>query len=818
MMQSSQSQTHEFQLEDYFWIVFRSRWSILAILAAAIWGALLKNDTSTPFYEATAKIWVQEGNQKAMPFMENLLMPGLGRASQLQTFREIILTRTIVEEAVRELRAEGLFAPLPVHRGKFMVWITNRLGIKPSNKTEQGDLTVEVWEQEAVKSLLKGGLKVEPSREADIITISVRQQTPERAQNMANKIAEVFQGFIQKDMQKRMKVTEQFATNQLQHIKGQLETTEKQLQEFQVSNQTINLDAEAQMIIENVGQLDIQKTQLTQKLEGAKAQLKSLTDDLSQLSQQVISAETLTDNPNVTQLEGQLHADSILLAELKHQYPALDHPQIQKLETRIRQTKEEIAREDQKKVISQTTTLNPIHQELKSNIIGVLAEIRSAENQLLVLNQRIQAYEKLMEEWPEKQLELARLKRKVLLDQELFSALESTRQEASIASAAELGSVKILEAADKPNRPIRPRKTMNLALGILVGLTLGIGLAFLRTYFDNTYPTLEEAQRQLESLPEPHPSFLGMIPAIEGGGEHRIPLITHDAPKSGAAEALRILRTKLQFLNPDSPLKTILVTSSVPGEGKSTIASNLAVTLAQMNKKVLLVDADMRRPIQHKTFTSAQLVHAPPSLPSQSDSSNPRLFASVGALEPVGGSSTDRRKPGLSELLIRMNEGDALEALNTVVKQTEVENLYLITSGTIPPNPAELVNSDMMHKLIELLRREYDYVVFDSPPVRAVADPIILSTQVDAIIFVFDIAKTRKFDVISGLESLTEAAAGKIGAVCNLTEAQQGGYYGYGRYGYSKYGYYSRYRYSSYYYYYYDSKADEDDQDKKGNA
>ncbi|MCZ6678821.1 MAG: AAA family ATPase [Candidatus Poribacteria bacterium] len=808
-MQVNQPQTHEIRIEDYFWIVFRSKWSVLAILVIAILTALLKNDVSPPYYEATAKIWIQEGGQQALPFLENLLMPGLGRATQLQTFREIILTRTILEPALQELKEEGRYDPLPVHRGASIVWIANLLGIQLSDKTEQADLTIEEWKRETIEALLEDLLTVEPSRDADIITIKVKQRTPERAQEMANKIAAVFQEFIKEDMRGQMKETEKFTTEQRDIVKAKLESAEEQLRQFQVLNQTINLEAEAEMIIQNVGQLDLQKTQLTQRLEGAKARLQSLTDKLNTVSQNVLSAETLTDNPNVLQLEQQLHGNQIRLAELKDKYPKLDHPEIKRLQARIKETQEEIAREDRQRVTSQTTSPNPVHQALEQQTIEALAEIRQIERQLQELNLTIESYDNLIEKWPEKQLELARLKRTLLLNQEMFSTLEATKQEASIVSAAELGSVKILERANIPDCPVSPRKKLNLVLGLLVGFALGIGLAFLREYFDNTYPTLEEAQRQLEYLPEP-PSFLGMVPVIEAS-DHRTPLVAHDAPKSGAAEAFRILRTKLQFLNPEIPLKTVLITSSTPGEGKSTIASNLAVTLAQMNKKVLLIDADMRRPVQHHVFTSATLVHAQQQLPSESSGDS----VSSGALEPLEISLADQRKPGLSELLVRMNELEPREALYSVVKKTEVDNLHLISSGTIPPNPAELLNSEVMQKLMELVEQEYDYVIFDSPPVRAVADPIILSTLVDTVIFVFDIAKTRKYEILGGIESLNESAAKKIGALCNLTNPQHGGYYGYGRYGYSKYGYSGRYRYS--YYYYYDSKDEADaDEGKRG--
>ena len=761
---------------------------IATILIVAFLVALLGNDIFPPYYEATAKIWVQASSQQGMPPIGDLLMPGLGLTTELQTYCEIIQTRTIVAAAIEELRQEGRSEPLPVHRGKSVVWLANRLGRQLTDKTEQGDLTLKEWKKETVKEILEDFLRANPSRDADIITIRVKQRTPERAQELANKIASVFLEFIKEDMSGQMKMTETFTGQQRDLVKKDLEKVEEQFRDFQVSEQTVNLEAEAEMLIQNLGQLDLQKIQLAQRLEGARGRLDSLTEKLSRVSDTVISAETLTDNPNVMQLEQARHNYQIQFAELRDKYPKGDHPNIKRLTARIQETEKEIADEDRKKITSQTTSLNLIHQALERQIIEALAEIRQVERQLQVLNQQIDNYDVLMKRLPDKQLELARLKRTLLLNQEIFSTLETTKQQASIASAAELGSVKILESADIPDKPVSPRTILNLVLSILIGLAFGIGLAFFKDYFDNTYPTLEEAKRQLEYLPAA-PSFLGMVPAIEESADYRIPLIAHDARKSGAAEAFRILRTKLQFLNPEVRLKTILITSSTPSEGKSIVASNLAVTLAQSNKKVLLIDADMRKPVQHKTFIPTRLVHLQEQLSSQSAEGSD----SAGALadpEP-------RKEPGLSELLIRINEDEPHEALSSVLKETEIDNLHLISSGTIPPNPAELLNSEIVPKMISLVEQEYDYIVFDSPPVQVVADPIILSTMVDTIIFVFDISKTRKDMILGGIENLVESAPHKIGALCNLTESKHNGY--------SRYGYYGGYQYGDSYY------SDDDD-------
>ena len=218
--------------------------------------------------------------------------------------------------------------------------------------------------------------------------------------------------------------------------------------------------------------------------------------------------------------------------------------------------------------------------------------------------------------------------------------------------------------------------------------------------------------RQLDALPE-SPSFLGVLPSIKKRNTYRLPLIVHDAPQSRSAEAFRVLQAKLPFLNPGAPVRTILVTSATRGEGKSTISSNLAVALAQRGNKVLLIDADMRRPSQHNTFPGDQ----PAQAEEVAETSAPEF--------PIA--RVDARKPGLSEVLIHLNSENRDDILHTTVKQTDIPNLHLVPSGTVPPNPIELLNSEMMTDWLELAKSEYDVIVIDSPPVRAVADPMILA-------------------------------------------------------------------------------------------
>lgn len=287
-------------------------------------------------------------------------------------------------------------------------------------------------------------------------------------------------------------------------------------------------------------------------------------------------------------------------------------------------------------------------------------------------------------------------------------------------------NVSVVDDAVTPDGPVSPRVGRNVAVAFLVGLMGAFGLVFLLEYVDQTLKDPVEAQRLL-NIP-----VIGLIPTTE---DKR--LATLKNPRSSASESFRTLRTNIQYSSIDKPIKKILVTGANPACGKSTIASNLGVTLAQSSGSVLLVDTDLRRPMLHKIF----------NLESE---------------------------PGLSSLVF--NEDISF---SDVVRTTEHENLKVITSGPIPPYPAEMIASERMKKLVEQLEDKFEYIIFDSPPIMAVTDAAILSKLVDGTLLVLDFGRVKKDDAVGALEQLKMVQANIIGAVLNampMTKAYYNGY------------------------------------------
>ena len=310
----------------------------------------------------------------------------------------------------------------------------------------------------------------------------------------------------------------------------------------------------------------------------------------------------------------------------------------------------------------------------------------------------------------------------------------------------------IVSKAEVPLQPIRPQVLRNSLLAALAGTLFAAGAAFLVEYLDDTVKTPDDAQE----------AGLGVLATVQRAGTNvKSPqeLFALSQTRSPVAEAYRTLRTNLQFSSLDRPLRCLVVTSALATEGKTTTAANLAVVMAQAGKRVVLVDADLRRPAVHRLF----------GLPNQG---------------------------GLTDALV----GEPA-ALNTFLRATAVENLRVLTSGPIPPNPQELLASQRMGDLLQRLAGEADAVLIDTPPSLMVADANVLAACTDGVLLVVNADRTRRVAVQQATEGLRQVGANVVGGVLNMVDVRRGRGAGY----YSYYGYYS-----SHYY------GDEEDNRRRG--
>ena len=764
-------EVREIRLSDYFWILFRNKWSVLLIFVLSVFGAFLITDLTPPVFQSETTIRVLDG-QAASSLLSQLPISGLIGGTSVSAFAAQLQSRDLViTPAVRQLRDEGLLKPLPVHRGQSVLWLANVLNIELDQEaTEQGELTDTEWEDSFIKMLIDEQLKVEESSDGKVITVTVQQRTPERAQNLANRIAAVFQAVVEVEAIERMEWWRKpLPQEMLNQTRERLTNADEALFAFQERHPKLTLNAEGGTQAQIILALQVRENELINLLIGAKLSLATYSEELEGLSEDIVS-ETIARNPSHAKLQDSLNQYEIDRAELLGKYDET-HPEVTAIDKKIVETKARLAKEE-KDIKSTTSSYNPLHQVLTEKVNEAEAAFTSLKEQKDEVTAQINAHFAELRGWSPDQLEFYRLKRDVEIYNAQVITLETKMREAEILAQSRSESIKVLDKARAPEEPLKPRLKLNLVLGAFVGMLLGVTFAVTKNYFEDTYLRLEEAVRQLDALPE-SPSFLGVLPSIKKRNSYRLRLMVHDAPNSRTAEAFRVLQAKLPFLNPGASVKTILVTSATRGEGKSTISSNLAVTLAQRGNRVLLIDADMRRPSQHNTFSREQLVQ----VEDTDDTTTSEL--------PVPRAAP--RKPGLSEALIHLNSENGYDILHATVKQTGIPDLFLVPSGTVPPNPIELLNSEMMTAWLELAKSEYDVIVIDSPPVRAVADPMILANIVDAIVYVFNITKTRRFDILTGIRHLTEAFPTKgIGVLCNMINPKHAKSYGY----YSRHGSY----------------------------
>jgi capsular exopolysaccharide synthesis family protein len=387
-----------------------------------------------------------------------------------------------------------------------------------------------------------------------------------------------------------------------------------------------------------------------------------------------------------------------------------------------------------------------IDAEMRRIIAGIKNNYESSLRKEALLRQAFTQQKARVQQMNEKAIQYNILKREADTNKELYTGLLQRMKEAGVSAGIMASNIQVVDQAEIPTKPSKPNKGLNLLLAAVVGLFLGVGIAFFFEYLDNTIKTPEDVE-QLVRLP----SF-GMVPEIsherrrrlESGSSYPVELITYGHPKSMLSEAYRNIRTSILLSFSEKPPKKIIITSPNPAEGKTTTVINTAIALSQTGAKVVIIDSDMRKPRIHHVFNHGNGV-------------------------------------GLSNFL--SGSGD----LESIIKKSEIPNLFYIPSGPIPPNPSELISSNLFKNMMQSLSEEFDHIILDTPPVLGFADSIILSTNVEGVILVTLSGKTPKETLQRAKEALQQVNAKILGVVINRVNIQR-----------SDYGYYY-YRYHYYY-------------------
>ena len=445
---------------------------------------------------------------------------------------------------------------------------------------------------------------------------------------------------------------------------------------------------------------------------------------------------------------------------LKNQVSAVPLAGTQLIEISVVDTSPEraqaVANEIARQVILQSpTTPSPERQEriafIQSQLPELEVRIKQAQNDVLALGEQINISNSARQ--------ISDLSQQQnILNNQITQWQTTYSQMLEALNQGTLNSLSVVEPASLPHTPISPNIKLNVIVAAFIGLVLALGGAFLLEYLDDSIRSPEEAEKLL-GFP-----VLTVVSQIESDNK----LIAMDEPRSPITEAYRELRTNLQYSSLDHPLKSILVTSPAPGEGKSVSASNLAIVMAQAGYSVILMDADLRRPMIHKVFGLSN------------------KMGLTGCLVDAGKRTVDSNREE-HDLYSR-------EEIEAHLQSTPVDGLRVLTSGGLPPNPAEVLGSDRMHQFILAVSHLADMVIIDSPPCVAVTDAVILSRNVDGVILVLDAHKSVRQASKRAKTNLAGVGANLVGLVINRLERNRGNYY------------YSRY-YPAYYYEYQDENS-----------
>ncbi len=393
-------------------------------------------------------------------------------------------------------------------------------------------------------------------------------------------------------------------------------------------------------------------------------------------------------------------------------------------------------------------------QKFKGSRDSLDKEIRALSTNISQVQTKISELEAITNRTSAQDADLSRFQDSLQQYRNSYANLVKSFEDLRLNEARATDTVSIVEPAEVPKKPIRPRVLLNTLLGLLVGMVLAIGGVLLIEYLDDTLKNPDDVVQALKL------STLGAIPRTRqdsGDPDAERQLVTFLNPKSPVSEAYRVLRTNIQFSSLDKPIRTLLVTSANPSEGKSTTASNLAAVMAQTGQRVVLIDTDLRRPVIHKVF------NIPNNL-------------------------------GLTSALLTNPDAATVSHL---IQPTQIKNLSVLTSGPLPPNPSELLGSHRMGALIEALNSVADIIIFDSPPVLAVTDSAVLARQLDGVLLVVDSGETREPLARRAAEEMSKVGAQILGVALNrLSPTNTDGYY-------------------YYYYHHYYGDGDKSDGDKK---
>lgn len=706
-------------LYDYLLILRKHQWLIFSFLLAVVTIVSIATFRMQPVYSTTARIEIDRENSNVLPFQgADPYEYVIDMDNYIETESKILTSETL---ALHTIRSTGL-AGRPEYSA----------ADGPSEAIASGSLANHKRPPELAAFL--GSLSVRRVPNSRLLDVTFESTDPQLAAHVVNAHIENFREDNFRSRYEAIARASSWLADQLDELKIRVQKSEDARLAYERKNQIWQLDDKQNITTQRLAELNKELTDAQSERIKRQAQYEFAK------SGDADSVPELRGDSLLQDLDRKRNEANTQYTEALAQYGP-NFPKVQRIQNQIKE-------------IDQL-----IEGEKKSVIAQMGNDYNAARQREGLLSQALDQQKVEANQMSERLVEYNILKREAEANKTLYDGLLTKLKEANLAGALKSSNIRVVDPAMIPSAPSRPAKARNIALAIVVGLVGGIGLALLREYMDNTIKTPDDIET-LARLPS-----LAVVPAFSdtngngkrrllgrvstNGHDKRIELVAQHLPKSQMSEAFRALRTALLLSQADHPPQVILVTSALPREGKTTAAANLAVTLAQLGDRTLLIDADLRKP-------------------------------GVGRLLNL----TDGKYAGLSSYLAGVSSLDLV-----TVPHPAIPNLAAIPTGPLPPNPADLLSSHKLADALAELRTKFKFIVIDSPPIMAATDAVILSVQADGVLLVVRCGETPKEAFTRTRDLLISVKCRMLGVVLNAVDASAPDYYYSYRYYPYSYGY-----------------------------
>src|SRR5579863_9902060 len=715
-------------LRDYLRVLIKSKWVVITTVLLFVSVVTISTLRTTPIYEAVGSIAINKMDPVTFNLKDSSSSVDYYDPADLDTEVRILKSDLLALQVIRQLNLDK--QP------------------EGANKTPSLELTTDGMQQDsantsAALSDFKSNLQVSLVPNTRIIEIRYHSPDKNVAARVVNALANTY---VEQNFKTRFESTMQasdWLSRQLVDLQMKVETSEEKLVKYQKDHEILGIDEKQNITTAKLDELNRELT----SAESVRMEKESIYHLV-----QSGDTDSIVAAANVDGGARGSSANSVLLEKLREQQADLKI-QVAQLSTQFGPSYPKLAQLN--------SQLKEVDAQIQSEMRKVAARLRgdymAAVQRESMLRSALEQQKQQANKLNESAIEYSLLKRDVDANRTLSEGLLEKLKEAGVTAGLRSNNFRIVDAARVPTSPAGPNILRNLAFALALGFSTGIGLAFLLESMDNTVRTPEQAQT-ISALPS-----LGMIPLgsrstreLRGGAKlalasskEAVELVTKSRPRSQMAESYRALRTSLLLTFPGGPPKVILITSALPEEGKTTTSVNSAIVLAQKGTRVLLIDADLRRPSIHKTLGMG------PTL-------------------------------GLSNVLT----GTA-SLQQAIIPSTILPDLFLLPAGTPPPNPAELLASTKMKNVLDELRKHYDHIVIDSPPTLSVTDAVVMSTAADAVVLVIRSGHTTKPALRRARDILLQVNARVCGVLVNAVNLNSPDYYYHyeyqGKYGHGYY-------------------------------